>query len=262
MNAISIAVGGIVLASAVTLAGLHYTGVVDATPMVKTAQKIGEDFKLVERAPRYTLVGIDVTSGREQELEKDREAVAKLIEVMVTGDRVEVYLIHGQAESAQQRVFQAGMPEAEGPVGQALARERQKAIREWQECWESKVIAATRSTQSNRTDLFGFCRFAGSKQGFRSHKAPSLVLLTDAQQVGDGLNMERKIPTEGDLERLKQQHMLPSLTGIRVVMAGVTPTHSISNAHWRGLRSFWEEYLKTSGAASVEFSSERNLTDS
>ena len=262
MNAISITAGSIVLASALTLAGLHYTGGVDATPGVKSAQKLGEDFKLVERAPRYTIVGIDVTLGREQELEKDREAVAKLLEGLVTGDRVEVYLVHGQAESAQQRVFQAVMPEAEGPVGQALARERQKAINEWKECWESKIVAETRSTQAYRTDLFGFCRFAGSKQGFRSHKTPCLVLLTDAQQVGDGLNMERKMPTEDDLGRLKEQDLLPSLKSIRVVMAGVTPTHSISNAHWRGLRSFWEEYLKTSGATSVEFSSERNLADS
>jgi hypothetical protein len=262
MNGITIAVGGMLLASVVTVAGLHYTGKIDATPALKSVQKLGEEFKLVERAPRYTIVGIDVTRGREEELTKDRDAVAKLVEGMVAGDRLECYLIDGHAESAQQRVFQAAMPEAEGPVGQVLAREKKKAVVQWQECWDAQVAGGAGSPQTNRTDLFGFLRFASAKEAFAAHKDPRLVLLTDAQQVGDGVNMERRVPTEDDLTRLEQEKLLPRLTGIRVVMAGVTPTHGISNAHWRGLRRFWSAFLKECGAASAEFSSERNLAES
>jgi hypothetical protein len=181
---------------------------------------------------------------------------------MAPADRCEVYLIHGQAESSQECIFRAVMPDAPGPVGQSLERARQKAIADWQEYRKTSVFTVKNATQANSTDLFGFCRFAGHKQGFKSHDHPYLILFTDAQQVGDGMNLEKKAPDDTDIETIRKKGLLPDLKDIRVVMAGVTPTHGITNAHWRTLQTFWENFLKATGASSIEFSSERNITES
>lgn len=85
------------------------------------------------------------------------------------------------------------------------------------------------------------------------------MILTDGQQVGDGFNMERRAPGKADLERAKENDLVADLNNVRVVFAGMTPTHRVSNAHWRKLKSFWKEYADEAGARSVSVSSERRL---
>jgi hypothetical protein len=86
-----------------------------------------------------------------------------------------------------------------------------------------------------------------------------LILLTDGQQVGDGFNFEKTIPDERHLGKVKNAELMPDLGGVSVLLAGVTPTHNISNLHWRKLQSWWTKYLKESGAEVAAVTSERSL---
>ena len=239
-------------------AGLHYGGIVDFEPAASRIAQIAEKVELIEKAPRHILVGLDITSGREREFEKDRQAIAGLVRDLRSGDQMSVYLIHSRAESEQESIFAATMPEHEGPAGQVLLREKKAAEKRWLACWAGNVVPQTRSAKTQRTDLFGFMRFvATQKPDFVRHPCPVLILFTDGQQVGDGYNMERKPPTQTDMERAEKCDLVPDLRDVRLQFAGVTPTHGIDNSHWRKIQTFWKEYGRAAGAKSVSVSSDR-----
>lgn len=240
--------------------GAQKMGYVDFQELSDKAVPILEWAEIKDKDPRYIIVGLDITAGREGELEKDRAAIAELVKKTRSGDIIEVYLIHSRAESEQEAVFTAHIPENPGAAGQELVRAKQKADKEWSSCWDESVVSMMSSDKKQRTDLFGFMRFVTSqKPEFQGHKHPRLVLFTDGQQVGDGFNMEKRVPTTAQLSKLRDDELLPELNGVSVKFAGFTPTHKVSNAHWRKLQNFWKEYLKEAGAESVAISSERKL---
>jgi len=214
-----------------------------------------------DKDPRHMIIGLDITAGREGELEKDRVAIAEIIKSARQGDRIELFLIHSRAESEQDAVFLAELPENSGPAGQELVRAKVKAEKEWSTCWDEKITPLLNSDKKQRTDLFGFMRFATSQNDdFLKSKHPILVLFTDGQQVGDGFNMEKKVPSARQIKTLKDDELLPDLSGVKVRFAGFTPTHKVSNAHWRKLQSFWKDYAKDAGAESVGVTSDRRIS--
>lgn len=219
-----------------------------------------QTWDLMEKYPRYILVGLDITAGREHELAKDRAIISKLINETRLGDVVEVYLIHSRAESEQETVFEVTMPTEQGPMGSAFNRSKQKAIKDWEACWNGAVMPAMNSGKRQQTDLFGFMRYVSSqKPEFMEHKHANLILFTDGQQVGDGYNMEQKAPETAELQKLKEKGLLPELNGVNVNFVGVTATHKVTNAHWRQLQTFWQEYAKEAGAVKVISTSERKV---
>lgn len=240
--------------------GLHYGGIVNFDPAVDRVVQIAEKVDLIEKEPRNEIIGLDITAGREAELDKDREAIGKRVEGLRAGDQMTVYLIHSRAESDQEAIFSITMPENSGPAGRVLVRGKKAAEQAWNDCWEKSVTPLIKSDKAQRTDLFGFMRFvATQKPDFMSHHNAALILFTDGQQVGDGFNMERKAPSKADLERALGKELIPDLEGIRLYFVGVTPTHKIDNAHWRKLQTFWKEYGKEANAKSVSVSSERSI---
>ena len=241
--------------------GLHYGGMVDFEPAASRIAQIAEKAELIERAPRHILVGLDITSGREREIDKDRQVIGEMVRDLRSGERMSVYLIHSRAESEQEAVFSVMMPEHEGPAGQVLLREKKAAEKHWIECWDRNVVPLTRSAKAQRTDLFGFMRFVSTqKSEFVRHPCPVLILFTDGQQVGDGYNMERRPPSQADMERAEKCDMVPNLRDVRLQFVGVTPTHGIDNGHWRKIQAFWKEYGRTAGVKSVSVSSERTIS--
>jgi hypothetical protein len=241
--------------------GAQKMGYVDFQSLSDKAVPLLEWAEIKDKDPQYTIIGLDITAGREGELDKDRAAIAELVKNARLGDRIEVYLIHSRAESEQDAVFTAHISENPGAAGQELVRAKQKADKEWSGCWEERVNSMLSSDKKQRTDLFGFMRFVTTqKPEFQAHKHPRLVLFTDGQQVGDGFNMEKKPPTMAQLKKLKDDDLIPELNGINVRFAGFTPTHKISNAHWRKLQNFWKEYAKEAGAESVAITSERKVS--
>ena len=224
-------------------------------------QQIPNDIGLSEHIEtRYVIVGLDITLGREDELQKDFVAIQKLLKKINLGDKLEMFLIHSRSESEQEAICSIEMPNKPGPMGLELSRAKKGAEQAFSNCWDEKVkplIGSNKYVQ--RTDLFGFLRFVSQRAEFRKHENPILILLTDGQQVGDGLNFEKVIPNEADLTKVIDNNLLPNLSGIKVLIAGFTPTHNVSNAHWRKLQAWWREYLKTAGAEVVSIASERNL---
>jgi len=219
-----------------------------------------EQAELVEKQPQTIIIGLDITAGREKELEKDRLAIDKLVANLKTGDQMSVYLIHSRAESEQEAAFSVKMSELAGPAGQTLVREKKVAQAEWEKCWRQSVLQLVHSDKAQRTDLFGFMRFvAAQKAGLLCSPHAVLILFTDGQQVGDGFNMERKAPSSDDLKIAARNDFIPDLQGARLIFTGVTPTHNIDNAHWRKIQSFWKEYGKKSLAGNVSVSSERTI---
>jgi len=53
------------------------------------------------------------------------------------------------------------------------------------------------------------------------------------------------------IKTLKDDELLPDLSGVKVRFAGFIPTHMICNAHWRKLQSFLKGYAKEAGDESV-----------
>lgn len=250
----------IMTALTATVIGLSYAGVINMDPVVSRAVDIAQRIELLDREPRTIIVGLDITAGREGELEKDRRAIGEIIHRAGQGDRISVYLIHSRAESEQEAVFSAALPDSPGPSGQVLARAKKEADARWESCWEKRVLSLTSSDKTQRTDLFGFMRFvAAQRPEFADRGNAYLVLFTDGQQVGDGFNMEKKAPGRADLEKAERLELIPELDGVRVQFAGVTPTHRIDNEHWRRIQTFWKEYGSLSGAKSVSVTSERNI---
>lgn len=215
---------------------------------------------ILDKDPRHIVIGLDITAGREGELDKDRAAIGRMIKETRLGDKVEVYLIHSRAESEQESVFSAEIPENSGPAGQDFVRAKQKAEKEWEACWDEKVVPQMDSGRKQQTDLFGFMRYVTSqKPEFQEHKHPNLVLFTDGQQVGDGFNMEKRVPTSAQLKKLKEDELIPELNSINIRFAGVTPTHKVTNAHWRKLQAFWKDYSREAGAETVAVTSDRKI---
>ncbi len=213
-----------------------------------------------ELEQRHTIVAIDITAGREGEIKKDVDAVEKLIEKAGLGDKIEVYLIHARAESQQESIFSLEMPLDPGPMGMALRRAKKTAGESFAKRWDASVNALLKDGRLvQQTDLLGFFRFVSQKQEFRKAKKPILIVFTDGQQVGDGFNFERATPTAHDLKKIRDENLMSNLDGVSVTMAGVTPTHNITNSHWRKLQSWWTEYLRNAGAEITSISSERYI---
>lgn len=216
---------------------------------------------LREYTPRHIVIGLDITAGREEELMKDREAIGKIINDTRLGDKLEIYLVHSRAESEQESVFTAEMPIQPGPAGQNLKRAKQIADKDWASCWDGKIVPLMADiSRKQQTDLFGFMRYVTTqKPEFKMHKHANLILFTDGQQVGDGYNLEKKIPANSALEQIKANGLLPDMKGISIRFAGVTATHKVTNAHWRQLQDFWKEYAYKAGATSVAVTSDRSI---
>lgn len=252
---------GIMIAMTALAIGAQQMGYVDYHALLEKSTPFLEDIGVCDKEPRYIIIGLDITAGREGELDKDRAAITEIVKRAREGDRIDLYLIHSRSETEQEAVFSAEMPDNGGPAGQELVRAKQKTETEWATCWGNKIIPLLDSDKKQRTDLFGFMRYASSQNAdFQAHKHPVLVLFTDGQQVGDGYNMEKKAPIPGLLQKMKDDDLMPDLSGVKVRFAGVTPTHKISNAHWRKIQSFWTDYAKEAGAESVTVTSDRRIS--
>jgi hypothetical protein len=252
------------LAAGITTAsvfGLHHAGAL--TPVLDKAEHIAVVAGVIQKSPCNIVVGLDITSGREGELVKDKKAIEKMIRNLGPGDKLSVYLIHSRAESEQEAIFNVDLPETIGPMGQVLQRAKAAADKEWSVCWQDKVMPLVRSDEAKlkqRTDLFGFLRFiAHQKSEFLKEKKAWIVLFTDGQHVGDGFNMEKRAPQDRDLDKAEQSDFIPPLHNVRLAFVGMTPTHGISNEHWRKLQTFWKNYGNISGAKCTSVSSGRDL---
>jgi len=222
----------------------------------------GEIEQLVTVQQRHIIVGVDITAGRENEVPKDFRAVQRLLENAEPGDKIEIYLIDSRSESSQEAIFSVQMPEDEGPMGMALKKAKKGAQQSLSECWDksiNKVLGDNHLVQ--QTDLFGFFRFVSQKEEFRKSGSPVLILFTDGQQVGDGFNFEKNIPDKNDLMRAKEDDFIADLRNINVSLAGVTPTHAITNSHWRRLQAWWRGYLKEAGVDNISITSERCIEE-
>jgi hypothetical protein len=241
--------------------GLHQTGLLP--PVLEKAEHIAVTAGIIQR-PNNIVIGLDITAGRERELVKDKKAIEKMICNLGSGDKLSVYLIHSRSESDQEEIFSAGLPDNIGPMGQVLQRAKTAAEKEWSACWQERVMPLVRSDEAKlkqRTDLFGFLRFiANQKSEFIEEKKAWIILFTDGQHVGDGFNMEKRAPQDSDLDKAEQADFIPALNGVRLAFLGMTPTHSISNEHWRQIQKFWKAYGNASGAKYTSVSSERNLS--
>lgn len=244
-----------------SIIGLHQAGAL--TPVMDKAEHFAVVAGVAQKSPCNIVVGLDITSGREGELVKDKKAIEKMIRNLGPGDKLSVYLIHSRAESEQEEIFNAELPETIGPMGQVLQRAKASADKEWAVCWQDKIMSLVRSDEAKlkqRTDLFGFLRFiAHQKSEFLGEKKAWIVLFTDGQHVGDGFNMERRAPQDSDLDKAEQADFIPNLNNVRLAFVGVTPTHRISNDHWRQIQKFWKAYGNASGAKYTSVSSERSL---
>lgn len=248
---------GVTTALAALAIGSHMTGLVN----LKTLP--AEMEQLVTGDQRHIIVGVDITEGRENEIPKDYKAVQKLIAGLKTGDAVEIYLIDSKSESYQEAIFSAKMPDDDGPMETAIRKAQKDAQNAISECWDDSINKAlTDKHLVQQTDLFGFFRFASRKTDFRSSTKPVLILFTDGQEVGDSFNFEKKIPDSHDLTKVKNNDLLPDLKGVIVMISGYTPTHNISNEHWRKLQVWWRDYLKEAGAKAISISSERDMAAS
>ncbi len=249
---------GITTASA---AGLHYAGMLN--PALDKVEHVAVLAGVIQKSPRNIVIGMDITAGREGELSKDKKAIDKLIKNLDAGDRISVYLIHSRAESEQEELFSLSLPESIGPMGQVLIRAKKTAEQEWDVCWQKKIMPLVDSDQAKlkqRTDLFGFMRFISSQKAeLLTHKKAFLIVFTDGQHVGDGFNFEKRQPSENDIEKAEKSDFIPDLHNIRLFFVGMTPTHRISNDHWRQIQKFWKAYGNISGAKRVNVSSERNI---
>jgi len=214
-----------------------------------------------EYSPRYIVVGLDITAGREEELGKDRDAISSIIKSARLGDSIEVFLIHSRAESEQEAVFAVEMPTQPGPMEQGIKRAKLAAEKDWECSWNKRIVPLLADTsRKQQTDLFGFMRYVTTqKPEFGAEKHSTLVLFTDGQQVGDGYNLEKRVPATEELKQICEKGLIPSLKGIDVRFAGVTPTHKVTNAHWRKLQDFWKEYAREAGAEKVAVTSDRNI---
>lgn len=255
----AILVAGITTASVV---GLHQTGML--IPALSKAEQVGVTVGIIPQSSNSIIVGLDITTGREHELVKDKQAIDKMIHKLGTGDYMTIYLIHSRAESEQEEIFSVVLPDNIGPMGQILQRKKSAAVKEWNICWQEKVMPLVHNVGTQlklRTDLFGFLRFiAHQKTEFLEKKKAWVILFTDGQHVGDGFNMEKRAPHDSDLDRANQADFIPPLNNVRLIFLGMTPTHRISNDHWRQIQKFWKAYGNASGAKYTSVSSERNLS--
>jgi len=247
---------GITAAAAAIAIGAVTTGLVNVKAL---PGNIAQVFTVQQR---HIIIGVDITAGRENEVPKDFRAVQRLLDNAEPGDKIEIYLIDSRSESSQEAIFSAELPEDEGPMGMALKKAKKGAQHSLSECWDksiNKVLGDNHLVQ--QTDLFGFFRFVSQKEEFRKSNGPVLILFTDGQQVGDGFNFEKTIPDKNDLMRAKQNEFIADLRNINVSLAGVTPTHAITNSHWRRLQAWWRGYLKEAGVDNISITSERCIEE-
>ena len=210
---------------------------------------------------RQFIVGIDLTKGREEQARNDSLCIVnQILPILDVEDKIDVYVIHGRSEAQPLHILSSTMPSDKGSYEQGWKRAKEDAESLFKANWQDAVSHMQDQALSLRTDIFGFLQLCSS------HRVPSretmIILLSDMQQVGDGMNFEKEIPDSSTVRLCREGGLVSDLHGCKMYVLGCTATHGISNQHYRAIRTWWvTRFLPLTNAKLIAYSSDYEMNE-
>jgi len=186
------------------------------------------------------------------DFQKDVDGVARLLAQTPTGSRVTVIGITDASFSLPYILMQARVGTDPGYFGERLGAARNELVRVW------KVRSAHLTPSFRHSDILGAMELAS--QIFAEEKASrrELILLSDMRQHDAALNLESSAPLPKFSAVANRCAPTPDLGKVRVTVLGAGGEGQ-STAYWSGLKAFWADYFRSSGAVLETYSALRQF---
>jgi hypothetical protein len=217
-----------------------------ASQIVQAADKlhlIAEvDFSQTELAKSY--------SGR-SEFEENLSAVSRLLANLPPATRIGVLAISDRGLTDPYPLLNARTSEDTGYFNSRLTIARQRLVSEWGN--RTKELSA----KFPHSDILGTCIYAGQILSASTAERKALLIYGDMRQdVGLDLETPATIDIRKSLEYIEQRKLFASLNNTEVWVFGAGPHGGAKKnmEYWQGLRGFWLEWFRRSGAAVRVFS--------
>jgi hypothetical protein len=136
-------------------------------------------------------------------------------------------------------------------MNSTLKQKRKEEEKRFAKTWDKIIPPLVKNNKLiMKSEIFGMIKFAAKKFRLNGDKNSSLILFTDLQQVGDGYDFERYLPPlKTVVAKLKNYNLIPNLSGIKVYVFGVTPTHNVGSLYYSKLLRWWKLFFKKKAMA-------------
>lgn len=168
------------------------------------------------------------------------------------GSKVDLVGITGDSFATPYTLLSAQLSDDPGPFSAGLTNGRRTVVGAW-----TKRTQAL-SPSFLHTDLLGASVYAGqmfSTNAATGHKV--LLFFSDMRHEAHGLDLEtpKTIDVKKALAYVQAQGLFAPLAGVDVYVFGAGAHGGDKDAaYWSGLKSFWLEYFRRSGATVAWFS--------
>lgn len=197
-------------------------------------------------------------ADRESEFEDNVRAVSRLMVQMQAGSRITILGITDRSLVNPLILLSARLPSDPGYFGSRLAAGTQALSAAWK-----KRIENLEPT-FRQTDLLGALTFAAESFARSDAARKRLIIFSDMRQYTAELDLEKPkvIDVRKSLKQVELQGGFAPLRGVEIYVFGAgAHGRDKGTAYWIGLKTFWVEYFRRSGATLRIFSTTREMEE-
>ena len=176
------------------------------------------------------------------DFQKNVEGVSQLLVQVPAGSRITVIGITDHSFAQPYILLSAHVLDDAGYFGERLTAAHNRLVQAW------KARSSQLDPHFRQTDILGAMQLASDIFSHEPNNGSKvLVIFSDMRQSTPELNLETRKVVPSFSGIAKQSDTLPALLHVQVDVLGVDGSGK-SSAYWGGLKSFWIEYLRRSGA--------------
>jgi len=211
----------------------------------------GGVFGSSDKPATYYLLGYDVTGSTEHDQQENQRAIIRIIDSLLPGDEFQLMNITQETFSDPEYMIHQRMPSRAGYFKEEIRGHKRRLIAEFREKCES--LSKSRPATSILDGLLMFSQLLKERQGFQR----KLILISDMLQFAKDITPARIAASGGKvLREIKADGLLPDMTGIEVYVMGAS-TANVDAKTWMGVKRFWIDYFRESGATLKGYSIQR-----
>lgn len=185
------------------------------------------------------------------EFDQNIRAISKILASLPPGSRATVIGVTADSFVTPYTLLSARLSDDTGPFSGRLIGARRTVVAAWTKRAQNLFPSFL------RTDLLGAFVYAGQvfSESRASHRA--IAVFSDMRHQAHGLDLEtpKTIDVAKALEYVEKQALFAPLEGVDVYVFGAgAHAGDRDAAYWAGLRAFWIEYFRRSGATVRWFS--------
>ncbi|MBZ5636062.1 MAG: hypothetical protein LAO55_23280 [Acidobacteriia bacterium] len=210
----------------------------------------------------HLITAIDVTKTEaaisntgQSEFDENKRAVSRLLASLPPGARVTALGVTDRSFTSPFVIFEARLSEDTGYFGSRLSAGRRQVVSEWERrTHKLRPIAP-------HTDLLGLFQLAAEVFSHSDADRRTMVVFSDMRNdTGVDLEHPESIDVGKSMAYVEKQGLFAPLKGVEIFVAGAGEHAGKKDIGYSlGLKRFWAEYFRRSGATLRMFSTTRDI---